>query len=119
MSENNPIVIPDSNGAPIANLNRYTHPAPNLLIAREVGRELASEVLNRRASAGKKTAEEYKAMSDAESDSELDDMPITDSCDVVRYVWGLFKQVFFFALALLVFLYSEILLCQLFKTCCS
>lgn len=39
---------------------------------REVARELTSEVLNRRASAGQKTAEEYRAMSDADSAYELE-----------------------------------------------
>lgn len=53
---------------------------------REVARELTSEVLNRRASVGKTMAEEYRAMDDADLAYELGNMPITDSCDAVRYV---------------------------------
>jgi hypothetical protein len=56
------------------------------MIPREVARELSYKVLNRRASAGTKTAEERRAMEDADMAYELGDMPITDSCDVVRYV---------------------------------
>jgi hypothetical protein len=33
---------------------------------------------------GKMTVEDYKAMSDEELEYELEDMPITESCDVVR-----------------------------------
>lgn len=53
---------------------------------REIPRELTSEMLNSRAGAGKTTVEEYRAMSDAYLAYELEDMPVTDSCDVVRYV---------------------------------
>ena len=122
MSENNPIVISESNGSSSAVPNQHPLPAPTTLprpdippasmhpglserhrrnmpseaawarvdfatmTPREVARELTSEIPNRRASAGTKTAKEYRAMDDADSAYDLEDMPITDSCDVVRQV---------------------------------
>lgn len=43
-------------------------------------------MINRRALAGTRSVEEYKAMSDGDLQYELEYMPMTDSCDVVRYV---------------------------------
>lgn len=88
MPENNPIVISDASGASIAIPGQRPLPMPGPFTAREVGRQLAEEMINRRALADTRTVEEYKAMSDSDLEYELEDMPIKDSCDVVRYVFG-------------------------------
>lgn len=105
MSENNPIVIPDAAGAPRVNIPHHPDTPAEKLAAREVGRELAEARINSRANVGERTAEEWRAMDDDDdTDSELEDTPITDSCDVVRYA-SIFCEVFsleFFTMALLV-----------------
>lgn len=88
MSENDAIVISDAGGASRAIPGQRPLPMPGPFTAREVGRQLAEEMINRRALAGTRSVAEYKAMSDGDLEYELEDIPIRDSCDVVRYVFA-------------------------------